>query len=194
MIVRFVLTFALVFLAGCAGMDERAASTPLEFELAGRIAVRFRDEAASGNVTWRHGADTDDMLITTPIGSSLARISRSGPAVTLTTADGVESRAADVEALTEKVLGFRLPLVGLADWVRGRPVDGIPATAERDAQGRLTFLSQHGWRIEYQAYQADGLPARLRLNFPSIELRLAIHSWSLPGRAFPQGTANGTLR
>ena len=62
----------------------------------------------------------------------VARIVREGDAVQLTTAEGKEFRAADSESLTERVLGFRLPIEGLADWAQGRP---SPA------------LESRGWRI-----------------------------------------------
>ncbi len=180
-ILRFITLFAFLTLAGCAGLEQRVPGDSIEFELAGRIAVRYRNEAAGGNLAWRHTRESDEMLITTPIGSSVARIVRTGAVVVLTTSDGREYRAADAESLTEQTLGFRLPLAGLADWVRGRPVDAQPAVFRRDAQGRLAVLEQSGWRVEYQAFRPDGLPARLRLDYPGIELRLAIHEWKQTG-------------
>ena len=104
---------------------------------------------------------------------------RAGDEIALTMQDGREHKAADAEALTEQLLGFRLPIVGLADWVRGRPARGpapAPTRQIADTSGRLTELEQAGWRIEYQEYQ-DRLPARMRLSYPGLELRLAISEW-----------------
>ncbi len=151
----------------------------VEFEIAGRIAVTYRDDAGSGNIAWRHGALVDEMLLTTPFGQGIARLVRAGNEITLTTQDGREFRAADAEALTEQVLGFRVPLVGLADWVRGRPAAKPapePTRERRDALGRLDELEQSGWRIRYLEY-ADARPSRLTLTFPGLELRLAISEW-----------------
>jgi outer membrane lipoprotein LolB len=170
---------ALLFLAACATPEFLFPAADAEFELSGRIAVRYRDDAGSGNISWRHGARADEMLLTSPLGQGLARIVRSGDEVVLTTQDGREFKAADAESLTEQVLGFRLPLLGLADWVRGRPAPGpAPAPTQRrtDAEGRLAELEQAGWRVEYQEYQGS-LPARLKLSFPGVELRLAISEW-----------------
>lgn len=174
-----MLLLALAVLPGCAGLDQRVAGAGFEFEISGRIAVRYRDEAASGNLAWKHGPGSDEMQINTPLGSSVARIVRTGGTVGLTTSDGQTHHATDAEELTGQVLGFRVPLTGLAEWVRGRPLRGMPAATERDAQGRLAALEQNGWRIEYQAFRADGLPTQLRLNYPGIELRVAIHDWQL---------------
>jgi outer membrane lipoprotein LolB len=87
---------------------------------------------------------------------------RQGDTYVLTTADRREYRAADAELLTERVLGFRLPLGGLADWVRGRPSPALEA---------------RGWRIEYQDYDAERRPTLMRVRYPGVELRVAISEW-----------------
>lgn len=170
----------LFLLGGCVSTEFERAADVGGFELSGRIAVRYRDEAASGQLRWRHDRDGDEMLISSPLGQGIARIQREGDTVTLTTADGSEYRADDAESLTERVLGYRIPLDGLADWVRGRPsarARGAPRE-RRDARGRLEVLEQAGWRIQYLAYAPDSnLPTRLRLSYPTIELRLAIAEW-----------------
>ena len=170
---------ALTLLAACAAPGLTIRSADAEFELSGRIAVRYRDDAGSGNIAWRHGARSDEMLLTTPFGQGIARLVRAGDEFTLTTQDGREYRAGDAESLTEQVLGFRLPLRGLADWVRGRAAvqPAPPPTRERrDSAGRLAELEQSGWKIHYLEY-GDTLPARLTLTFPGVELRLAIAEW-----------------
>ena len=170
---------ALLLLAGCAAPGYQLPAQDVEFDLSGRIAVRYRDDAGSGNVAWRHAARTDELLLTSPLGQGIARITRNGEEIVLMMQDGREHKAADAEALTEQVLGFRLPIVGLADWVRGRPARApapAPTRQSADASGRLTELEQSGWRIEYQEYQ-DRLPARMRLSYPGLELRLAISEW-----------------
>lgn len=167
----------LALLAGCSQLSFLQPTDGLRFELSGRIAVRYGDESSSGNLAWRHRRDGDEMLITSPLGQGIARIVRQGDAVTLTTSEPRDYHAANAELLTEEVLGFRVPLIGLSDWVRGRPAPG-PSQARRDEQGRLAELEQSGWKIEYLAYGDDGrLPARMKLVYPGLELRLAISSW-----------------
>jgi outer membrane lipoprotein LolB len=158
----------IVFLLGaCAQIEVKPPAGPLEFDLSGRIAARYRDDAFSGLLTWRHAADGDEMLISTPMGQGVARIVRQGEAVVLTTAEGREFSDRDGEALTERVLGFRLPLAGLADWVRGRPA---PALEER------------GWKVEYQERDIENRPTRLRVTYPGVELRLVISNWEQAGQ------------
>ena len=102
------------------------------------------------------------MLISTALGQGVARIVRDGEAITLTTAEPREYKAADVEALTEQVLGFRVPLAGLAQWVRGLPAPELEA---------------RGWKVEYQAHDEQRRPTRMRVTYPGLELRLAISKW-----------------
>lgn len=174
---RALALVATLLVAACAEMRFLAPGGDAEFELTGRIAVRWRDESSTGNIAWRHGARNDEVLITTPLGQGVARIVRAGDAVTLTDAEAREYRAADAETLTEQVLGFRLPLAGLADWVRARAGPG-PSQVRTDSSGRMAELEQSGWKIEYLEWGADGrLPARMKLTYPGLELRLAIAEW-----------------
>jgi outer membrane lipoprotein LolB len=170
-----LLALVLPFLGACAQLESKVPQE-LEFELTGRIAARFRDESFSGNLAWRHARDADEMLLTSPLGAGVARIVRQGDAVTLTTAEPREYKAADAEALTEEVLGFRVPLEGLAEWVRAKPSPKTPARTEHGDDGRLRSLEQAGWKIDYLEYEGK-LPSRMRLAYPGIELRLAISQW-----------------
>src|SRR5512134_1596575 len=158
-----VVVLLPALLAACAQVEIRPPEGPLEFSLFGRIAARYRDESFIGNIAWRHARDGDELLISTPTGQGVAEIVRQGDAVRLRTAEPREYRDNDPEALTERVLGFRIPIDGLADWVQGRP---------------SPQLESRGWRVEYQDYDAERRPARLRLTYQGIELRLAISQWN----------------
>jgi outer membrane biogenesis lipoprotein LolB len=39
-------------------------------------------------------------------------------------------------------------------------------------------LESRGWKIEYQEYDAQKRPTRLRLTNAGAEVRLAIHQWN----------------
>ena len=174
---RLAWTLLALLLGACAQAPSAPPAPDTEFDLAGRLAARYGEESFSGNLAWRHARSSDEMLISTPLGQGVARIAREGDAVTLSTAEPREYHAADAESLTQQVLGFRLPLAGLADWVRARPAPGSPARTEYAADGRLARLEQRGWQIEYQEYAGER-PSRIRLAYPGIELRLVISRWN----------------
>jgi outer membrane lipoprotein LolB len=159
---RAVLLLAAL-LSGCAAVEIKPPAGPLEFELAGRIAARYGDESFTGNISWRHARDGDEMLISTPTGQGVAQIVRQGDAVLLKTAEPREYRDSDSESLTKRVLGFPVPIEGLADWVRGRS---------------SPQLDDRGWKVEYQERDPQGRPSRMRLTYQGIELRLAISQWN----------------
>jgi outer membrane lipoprotein LolB len=151
----------VLVLCACAQVELRPPQQAA-FELLGRISARYRDDGFTGNVNWRHAADGDEMLITTPLGQGVARIVREGDAVQLKTAEGKEFRAADSESLTERVLGFRLPIEGLADWVQGKP---SPA------------LESRGWKVEYLQRDEQNRPRLMRMTYQGVEVRFAITEW-----------------
>jgi len=160
--VRAVVLLA-AFLAACAQVEIKPPEGRLEFSLAGRIAARSGKESFTGNITWRHARDGDELLISTPTGQGVAQILRQGDAVLLRTSEPREYRAGDSEELTERVLGFRLPIEGLAQAMQGKPSPAL--------EGR-------GWKVEYQEYDAQRRPTRMRLTNAGAELRLAIHQWN----------------
>ena len=169
--------------AGCAALEDRPAPALSilageAFHLDGRVSVKYGTEAASGRISWQHEAGGDDLLFSDPIGQGVARIVWRDAVASLTTSDQKRYQASDVEALTEQVLGWRLPLAGMPDWVRGRAAAGAPVQTQADGLGRLVQLSQSGWLVEFLDYaNPGGLPSRLRLSRQDVELRLVIDQW-----------------
>lgn len=172
---------ASALLAGCASLEQQAAPTaPVgdAFYLSGRVAVKYGDQAASGKISWQHDPASDDLLFSTPLGQGVAHIVRRDGMVDLTTSDQKVYQASDVESLTEKVLGWRLPLAGMPDWVRGRAAAGAPAQVRLDGSQRIAELRQSGWLVEFPAYDdSRGMPAKLRLSRGDMEIRLVIDQW-----------------
>ena len=167
--------------AGCAAVEERPAPAgPIgdAFYLTGRVSVKYGAEAVSGKIAWQHDAASDDLLFSTPLGQGVARIVRRDALVSLTTSDQKVHQAGDVETLTEQVLGWRLPLTGLPDWVRGRAAPGAPAQTLLGSSQRLAELRQSGWLVEFLEYKSEnGPPALLRLSRQDVEIRLVIDQW-----------------
>jgi len=178
---RYALFLTCLLLAGCVAFEPLPApsgSAVDSFFLSGRVAVKYGDEAVSGKISWLHERANDDLLLSTPLGQGVARIVRRDATVSLTTSDQKVYQARDVEDLTEQVLGWRLPLAGLPDWVRGRAAAGAPAQIRADSTQRLSELRQSGWLVEFLDYDAaSGLPVRMRLSREEVEIRLVIDSW-----------------
>jgi outer membrane lipoprotein LolB len=181
-ILRAAALAGAVAVSGCAIPTFLDTDSPAEFELEGRVGVQRGGDAFSAGLAWRHGRDTDEIFLTNSFGQVQARLLRSLGEFSLIAQDGREFRAHDAETLTERVLGVRLPVSGLAAWIQGLadPAAGPPEASERDATGRLAGFEQAGWRIRYEAWdEASNRPTRLELSYPGLRLRVIVQSWKL---------------
>lgn len=172
------LTCAFVALSvACASLP------PPERSYAGRFSATTLQGAERQNLSGRFSlevrAGQQSLDLATPIGTTLARIeiSRDGARVS---SQAQEFRGPDADALTEQVLGWRLPVSGLADWLEGRPAPGRPARVERSG-ARISLIEQDGWTIRLSEFvDADPRPRRLLLERsaagqqPAISVRLIL--------------------
>ena len=171
-----------IALAGCVAITP-ARLVSEDFLLEGRFSLRQEEQNHSGRLSWRHTAVGDEWLLASPFGQGIAGIAATPGEATLRLSDGKVFTAPDVPSLTERSLGYRLPLERLSDWVRGRAA-GAEIVA-RDAQGRPLRLRHEDWYIEYDYADDDpaALPAKVFAEGPgSLELRLRIDEW----RALPE--------
>lgn len=170
-------------LAGCASTPtvpvDIGPAAATRWTLQGRIGVQHGEESLSGQLRWQHRADTDELLMTSPLGQGVARIVRDATGVLLDVPNQPPRHAPDAESLTRAALGYALPVRGLVWWVQARPDPDRPFEASRDAEGRLTQLRQDGWTIDYQQYSADspGWPRKLSVARDGLQIRLIADRW-----------------
>ena len=171
--------------AGCATTPYAppAALPPLAdepFAIDGRLSARRGNDAISLAFAWTHASPRDEFVVTTPLGAAVAELSgdTSTARVEVRTADGRHDAASDWATLTERTVGFPLPVAGLAFWARGAPRADTPHAAEIDAAGRVGVLRQDGCEIVY-AYADNSVrrPSQFRLVCHDLELRIVIDRW-----------------
>lgn len=180
---------AALALAACAQMPsgEQAASTRparetiQRFTLEGRIAVSDGEQHHAVRLDWRHTPEDDVILISTPFGQGLARLTRDASGARLDTADERRYEAGDMESLSARLFGRPLPFEGMPRWVLGLGTGGsLPQ--EVDEHGRARAISEHGWRVEFAQYESEAagaLPILLRLSRAPLELRLRVDRWEV---------------
>lgn len=163
-------------------MQSLAAVT--QFALEAKMAVQFNGKGYTARLQWQHQADVDALRVFSPLGQQLALIERSADSVTLTDQSGRQHHASDVASLTEQLLGWRLPLSGLRQWVLGMPHADTPYQASYLITGEPQTLEQDGWQIEYGDYSSvtlpeatASLPGLIRLQQNDIRLKLVIQHW-----------------
>ena len=171
--------------AGCVStpftpLPESPRAVDAPFAVDGRLSARRGNEAISVSFAWTHVASRDEFVVTTPLGGALAELSgdASTQHVEVRTADGRHDAASDWATLTERIVGFPLPVAALAFWARGAPHADAAHAVEMDGAGRVDVLRQDGCEIVY-AYPdgATRLPSRLRLLCHDLELRIVIDRW-----------------
>ena len=181
---RLTMALLLALAAGCASTPptvpaDVVISLSASWTLQGRIGIQADEQSLSGQIHWQHRAETDEVLMTSPLGQGVARIVRDADGVLLEVPNQPSQRAPDAESLTREALGYALPVSGLVWWVQASPDPDRAFEATRDAAGRLTQLKQNGWVIDYLQYAAD-MPARPRklvVAREGLEIRLVADSW-----------------
>jgi outer membrane lipoprotein LolB len=165
-----------------------ACATPIlvppDRAYSGRFAVTTAFEEQRENVSGRFTLEIRGpqqiVELASPLGTTVARVEIEPGGARATGAQMQEVRGADADALTQRLLGWPLPVSGLADWIEGRPVPTRVARVEREG-GRVVLLEQDGWTIRMPEYsEATARPRRLVLerpaaaNTPSVVLRLIV--------------------
>ena len=173
----------LALLEACA----TPARSPADRAYTGRFTVTTASaeqrESVSGRFALEIRGQQQLLELSSPLGTTVARIEIEPSGARATGAQMQEVRGADADALTEQLLGWPLPVSGLADWIEGRPVPSRAARVEREG-GRVVLLEQDGWTIRLPEYfellGAAERPRRLVLerpagaNSPSVVLRLIV--------------------
>jgi outer membrane lipoprotein LolB len=138
----------------------------------GRFALAVdgidRHETASGRFALTVGQSDVTLDLSTPLGTTVARV-QSGPAgarLTVPSAGGLRTEEGpDADALSLQVLGWPLPVSGIGDWIEGRPVLGRPYRLDPGEAGAAQ-LEQDGWTIQFDPRGADGRIRRLDMSRP----------------------------
>ena len=185
--IRGAFTRALaVSIASAALLTACATSprSPADRAYSGRFAVTTalgeQRESVSGRFSLEVRGPQQILEVASPLGTTVARIEIEPGGARATGARMQEVRGADADALTEQLLGWPLPVSGLADWIEGRPVPQRSARIERDGD-RLVLIEQDGWVIRLSEYlEGTARPRRLVLerpagvDTPSVTLRLIV--------------------
>jgi outer membrane lipoprotein LolB len=183
MSIRFILNAAVcagvLALAGCAAPTGHVADPSAQvgayrdtIDLSGRLAVNYMKDGQlqplSGKFEWSQKPGRIDVSLMSPLGQTLAEISVTPQAATLTQGKNPPRTAADIDTLTAQSLGWPLPVSGLRDWMQGYATD---AQGKRfiASPARNSVLTRDGWRLTFASWQdqpagATGAPRPQRID------------------------------
>tara|TARA_B100001093_G_scaffold26464_2_gene23237 strand:+ start:3370 stop:3915 length:546 start_codon:yes stop_codon:yes gene_type:complete len=154
------------------------------WDLTAKFAVSTKDSTESGSIRWMLKSIEERLDILAPTGSVLAQVTVTDSEARLKT-DDRETVAENADILFREVIGTSFPVSALRFWIRGLNAPNLPLEAvEKDGDGRITELTQDGWRLTYNgsiAIESGShrfeVPRRLTATRGEIEIRWASTEW-----------------
>jgi outer membrane lipoprotein LolB len=188
---RHILAAATVAvsLAGCATANLSTAPVGAyrdTIDLNGKIAVNYQNngeqQPVNGRFNWSQRPGRIDVSIFNPLGQTVAEISVTPDAATLTQANREPRTAKDIDTLTQQTLGWQLPVAGLRDWLQGYAVD---AQGKRFAASPANnnVVTRDGWRLRFVDWQkgtATPMPRVIKAERSTANGELSINVAILP--------------
>lgn len=151
---------ALAFaLTGCATAPSSNLATVAAYrdtiELSGRLSVNYQKdgkvESVTGSFDWTQRPGNVNVSLANPLGQTVATIDVTPQSATLTQGGSAPVSEADIDTLTQRTLGWPLPVSGLRDWLQGYAVD---AQGQRFAASpaRNEIVTKDGWRLRFMEW------------------------------------------
>ncbi len=150
----------------------------------GKLAVRTDassdqpSRAVSGQFELSGNASSGQLVLTSPIGTTVARARWSDPVgaqgvpskIELES-DGGTTHYATLEDMMQRAIGDQLPLPAMFDWLSGRPWPYAPVQSG-DATGSF---SQLGWRVDLSQFRDNQLiDAQRPQPAPALHVRVKL--------------------
>lgn len=148
----------------------------------GRVAVKSDADSWSASLRWQQQAEEFDISFSSLLGQRVAQLKGDRDFASLYLPDERVLSAANISDLLGMELGWQVPMEGLRYWLVGLPVPGDVMSKGLDASGRLQWLEQLDWRIEYSRYRSAGileLPKKMVLTHGDLRVRLVIDRWQI---------------
>jgi outer membrane lipoprotein LolB len=160
------------------------------WQFEGRVAVATASDGFNASVDWSQEGQGSSVRLAGPLGAGSLRMNFGNQDLRVETSRGQVLEGVQAEAAVNDQLGFAPPLEALRYWLLGLKAPGADALEERNADGRLLWLTQLGWRVDYQEFESQemtggmttgrvALPKRLRATREDLRLRVVIDRWRL---------------
>lgn len=163
---RLSAIVAAALLTACATAPTQLSQSTVAayreaIDLNGRLSVSYqkdgKPESLSGKFNWAQTPARIDVSLASPLGQTIAKISVTPDAATLTEGSQPPRTAADIDSLTAQTLGWSLPVSGLRDWLQGYAT-GADGKRFAASPANNSVLTRDGWRLRFVSWQ-DGAAA-----------------------------------
>jgi outer membrane lipoprotein LolB len=150
----------------------------------GRLAVRtdaapdLPARSVTGQFELSGNASSGQLILTSPVGTTVARARWSDPVGTQGTpskieleADGATTHYATLDDMMQRAIGDQLPLSAMFDWLSGHPWPAAPVW--RSADGAA--FDQLGWHVDLSQLAGNRLiDAQRPLPAPALHVRVKL--------------------
>jgi outer membrane lipoprotein LolB len=157
---------AAAILASCAAPAPGPGAGAYLGRFSLQASTGTKSDAWSGRYTLQVQAGIATLDLTSPIGATLARCEWGGALarISVPAAGGLRTELGpDPQELSQRILGWPLPLAMLADWIEGRPGAGAPYGVRVD-EDTVQEFSQGGWSVRAERETRQAPPRRLELS------------------------------
>ncbi|HET6566131.1 MAG TPA: lipoprotein insertase outer membrane protein LolB [Xanthomonadales bacterium] len=156
------------------------------WKLAGKLAASDGKEGGSGSFSWHRIGGVTRMSFRGALGKGAWELESTAGQAVLQFADGREFRASSIAELVTAHMRAKVPVDALSWWVLGLARPNEWEQRELDQEGRITYLSQSGWNVEFSNYRLEKdvwLPGKLVARNQQNSVKLAISEWTLAQEA-----------
>lgn len=153
---RWSLVPWLVLLTACATPKPQIAAPGADFS--GRLAVQvLKDppESLSAGFELQGSAQSGQMLLLSPIGTTLARLQWQ-PEFARLEQGQQQINSTSLQQLATQLTGTELPILAMFEWLAGRSADAA------------------GWQVDLSQHAQGRITAERRLPAPATVLRIAL--------------------
>jgi outer membrane lipoprotein LolB len=163
-------------------LKTRSAKSISSWTINGAIAAKNKKEAWSASLNWKqNGPSNYQIRLFGPLGGGSMLIEKKGSVITYQDAQK-RTTSNNADDLVYKQTGTRIPIQNLYYWMRGLPAPGAVQSAQYDQAGRLSYLKQAGYTIQYMRYtnkQGVDLPSKLHVRGTEGNLKLIVKRWNI---------------
>lgn len=169
-----------------AARHESRADQVLAFEnwaLDGKLAISDDKDGGSGRLQWRSGPGLSELDFRGAFGRGAWQLDIRPDLAVLSFANGETWQSPDVSSLVRDHVGWVVPVDALSWWVRGLAAPGAVEVRHLDEEGRMTFLSQDGWDVDYRKYKefsGTAMPVRIDARRGEQRVKFIMREWAFP--------------
>ena len=147
-----------LFLAGCQSLDR---SLPADWVMQGSLVIRTPERAERVNVAWRQYSGQSEILLTGPLGASIARISPRAGSYALERPGEEPLVASSLESLVEMAIGQALPVSAV-----------VPILSGEQRQ-----IKSASWQLTTREFDEEGRAKKISIAGDNITMTLTVRSW-----------------